>query len=247
MRIALLADIHSNAIALRAVIDELENERPDSIVCLGDVAATGPQPKEALLLVRELNCPVVLGNADEWLFKPASAHTDDEAANKIVDIDFWCAGQLSESDLNFIRTFQPSVEMRFDEGVRLFCSHGSPRSNTEPILATTSDGDLEEMLQGVDCSFVAVGHTHLQMLRRFGSSSLINPGSVGLPFESVVSTGQVLNPPWAEYGLLTAEGAAARLEFRRVPFDVQTLVQVAKASGMPHADWWCEDWMRKQA
>jgi predicted phosphodiesterase len=68
MRTALIADIHANLVSFDAVLADIDRARMDQIVCLGDVAATGPQPRETLARLRRLGCPVVLGNADAWLW-----------------------------------------------------------------------------------------------------------------------------------------------------------------------------------
>jgi len=47
MRIAVLADIHGNLPALRAVLRELDAERHDAIVVAGDVVA-GPLVRQPL-------------------------------------------------------------------------------------------------------------------------------------------------------------------------------------------------------
>jgi predicted phosphodiesterase len=65
-RVAFISDIHGNAVALEAVLADIARRRVDEIVCLGDVAAGGPQPGEALERLRTLGCAVVRGNADEW-------------------------------------------------------------------------------------------------------------------------------------------------------------------------------------
>jgi len=62
MRIAIIADIHGNLTALEAVLADLEDTGADRVVCLGDVAATGPQPHETVARLRALGCPVVMGN-----------------------------------------------------------------------------------------------------------------------------------------------------------------------------------------
>ncbi|NIW96182.1 MAG: metallophosphoesterase, partial [Phycisphaerae bacterium] len=82
------------------------------------------------------------------------------------------------------------------------CFHGSPQSNTDLIFATTSEEDLERMLSGFQATGMAGGHSHTQMLRRYKDVLLFNPGSIGMPFEYSRQTGQVRNPPWAEYALL---------------------------------------------
>ncbi|MBI3286567.1 MAG: metallophosphoesterase family protein [Chloroflexi bacterium] len=70
MRVAIFSDIHGNLVALEAILAEIERERVDQMICLGDVAATGPQPAETLHRLRELNCPVVMGNTDARFLNP---------------------------------------------------------------------------------------------------------------------------------------------------------------------------------
>ena len=48
MRLALLADIHGNYVALESVLQELAQESVEQIICLGDVGALGPQPHETI-------------------------------------------------------------------------------------------------------------------------------------------------------------------------------------------------------
>jgi predicted phosphodiesterase len=67
MRIALLADIHGNLSALEAVLAALQAEAVDQLICLGDVAAVGPQPHEVIGRLRDVGCPAVKGNTDAWL------------------------------------------------------------------------------------------------------------------------------------------------------------------------------------
>ena len=103
LTIALIADIHGNLAALDAVLDALQAKPSDQIICLGDVAATGPQPREVLRRLRELGCPVVMGNADaELLDMPPSGTETDEESLRIADISRWGAAQLDEADRAFL-------------------------------------------------------------------------------------------------------------------------------------------------
>ena len=101
------------------------------------------------------------------------------------------------------------------------------------------------MLGGRRAILLAGGHTHTQMLRRYGDMILLNPGSVGLPFEQNVATGRSRNPPWAEYAVVGWAGGALSIELRRVPVDRAAIVQTARASAMPHAQWWAQDWLNE--
>ena len=72
MRIGVIADIHGNADALRAVLDELRLAGLDRLVCLGDVAVLGPEPGAVIRLLDDAGCAVVRGNTDAWLLDEPS-------------------------------------------------------------------------------------------------------------------------------------------------------------------------------
>jgi predicted phosphodiesterase len=242
MRIALLADIHGNMTALDAVLNVLESEPIDQIVCLGDVAIFGPQPRETLACLRSLACPVVMGNTDAWALAPKIHPLRNEDSSKFNDIEFWGALQLSGEDRAFIHTFQATVTVDLGGGERLLCYHGSPRSFDDEIVATTPEETLHEMLAGQQALVMAGGHTHSQLLRRFQTSLLLNPGSVGLPFEVMAEPAGDRNPPWAEFAIVEWQAGRLRVELRRVPLDMDHLAQQVLNSGMPHADWWLAGW-----
>ena len=241
MRVAIIADIHANLVALDAALADIEALRPDRLVCLGDVAATGPQPRPVVERLRGLGCPVVMGNADAWLLDPPAKVSADQDMRRFEEIDRWCAAQLAPADLDYLRTFAPTVELPLGDGAVLLCFHGSPRSYDDIIVATTPDDELARMLDGRRATILAGGHTHAQMLRRHQQMIVLNPGSVGLPFESS-GAGGGRNPPWAEYALVEYVRGRLGVELRRVPLDAGAVVRAALDSGMPHAVWWSQDW-----
>lgn len=242
MRVALVADIHGNLVAFDAVLDDIAGERVDRVVCLGDVAAFGPQPAEVVARLREVGCPVVMGNADAELLAPRAAPAD-ELFRRLWEIDAWTIARLTDADRAFIGTFQPTIPVALDGGITLLCYHGSPQSFDDQIRATTGDDELARFFAGFSAQLFAGGHTHLQMLRRYRDALVLNPGSVGLAYDRVPGPDTVVrNPPWGEYALLTVAGGRLGVDLRRVPFDVAALRRAAHDNGMPHADWWCAEW-----
>jgi predicted phosphodiesterase len=243
MRIALIADVHGNLVALQAVLADLAGEAIDRLVCLGDVAATGPQPRAVVTRLRELACPVVMGNADaELLAPPPAAPEPADDAGRFAAISRWCAAQLSTSDLAYLRAFQPTLTVALGDGVTLLCCHGSPRSFDDTITATTPEDELTEMLVGAAPPIIASGHTHIQLVRRYRDTILLNPGSVGLPIDRLPPAAPVRNPAWAEYAIVTAAAGRLALDLRRVPYDLAPLLAAARDGDMPHAAWWLADW-----
>ena len=236
--LAVIADIHGNLGALEAVLTDVEKTGSDELVCLGDVASFGPQPRETLRHVQALGCPVVMGNADWELLDAPTLEALNTSGRTFFDIAAWCADQLTDADHDFIRTFKPTVRLTL-ENLPILCFHGSPKSYNDVIRATTPDETLAELFQE-RAPLMLGGHTHTQLLRRFEKVTFVNPGSVGLPFE--LSGGGARNPAWAEYALVENVRGQPSVTFRRVPYDVGPLLEAAQTSGMPHAETWCAGW-----
>jgi putative phosphoesterase len=240
MRLGLISDIHGNLLALDAVLGELSEAGVDRLVCLGDVAA-GPEPRATIERLRELECPVVLGNWDTWLLEGVPP-LQLEVGPMLRDQGTWSGAQLSDADREFIETLPPQLDLDLG-GASVLCVHGSPRSMHEDIHATTSDAALAQMFNGNKPAVLAAGHTHVQLARLHGTTLIVNPGSVGLPFNSWPPNGALRMSPWAEYAILTVEDGCISTELRRAPYDIPALLEVAQESGMPHPDWWREQWL----
>jgi putative phosphoesterase len=241
MRIALISDIHGNFVALQTVLAHIAREHVDQFVCLGDVAANGPQPVPVIRRVRELGCPVVRGNTDEWFLVPQTYDPNSEKERRLMAMLEWEMQQFSPADIEFMRQFQPRVEIQLESGKTLLCFHGSPQSNTDVILAATPDDELQSRLGDFHAAVMAGGHTHQQMLRRFCDALVINPGSVGMPMARD-ARGHLHRPPWSEYAIVDSRGENLAIEFRRVPLDVNTVVRAARESGMPGSESWAGEW-----
>ncbi len=109
------------------------------------------------------------------------------------------------------------------------------------ILSVTEE-ELARYFAPYSAQILAGGHTHVQMVRRYRDALLINPGSVGLPWEKAHSSEDLYNPLRAEYAVLTIEGGDLRVELRRVTYPFDGLAAAVHDQTMPHAEWWLSDW-----
>ncbi len=241
-RLALISDIHGHATALEAVLADIRNQGVSQIICLGDVATIGPHPRRVLDILQDLHCPCILGNHDAAVLRPQTA-----AANQIhpqlTEALHWCAGQLTATDLDFLRAFQFTLEIALGPGANLLCFHGSPHANTELIVATTPPADLDRLLAGHTATVMAGGHSHLQMLRQHQGTLIVNPGSVGSPFHTLPgpdSPPRIL--PWAEYALLSWDNGVLGVDLRRVPFDIPAFHASLAHSDSPLRAMWLTEY-----
>jgi len=60
-----ISDIHSNIKALNAVLDSINSNNCEKIICLGDVVGYGPHPNEVIEKINELEIDTIMGNYDE--------------------------------------------------------------------------------------------------------------------------------------------------------------------------------------
>jgi putative phosphoesterase len=235
LKIGVISDIHGNLTALESLLPAIK--KVDRVICLGDVASVGPQPRETIAFLRKMKWPCVMGNTDEALAK--SILEDYSHLDAPLEERRRTAAQLDDSDRRFLSRFSPTVEVE-DGRVSLLGYHGSPRSNTEGILSATPGDKVSEFLGSRGQTIFAGGHTHVQMFRRLGGAIIMNPGSVGLPYEKD-SAGKFRNPTWAEYSIVTVNGHDLSVDLRRAKYDRATLEKAVRASGMPEPDWWLED------
>ena len=239
MRVAVISDMHGNDLAFEAVETDIQHQKIDRIVCLGDAVQGGPQPAEVVQRLQGLNCPVVMGNADAWMIsgiETADEGIPPERLQKMEEVRNWSLSQLTEDDLEFISKFQPTVTLKFDDGLELLCFHGSPTSFDDVILPAAPEEEFQKFLGAYTGHILTGGHTHAQQIRRIGEYFFFNPGSVGFAYSHNQSDTDFHSDPWAEYAILTAESGQTSLEFRRVPFDAGELIRVYRESGRPFAD-----------
>lgn len=239
-RLVLFADVQGNAIALEAIFAHAGRFQPDATLCLGDIAS-GAQPRETIHLLRKYNVLCVRGNMDEVLLTPelsAPIDNDSDENRKFHEIDLWGAAQLSADDQAFLRDLPLTLRYALDEKQSILCFHGAPQDINAPLDSRTSEEDLTHWLADYSGSIMATGHMHLPMLRTFGDTTIINPGSAGLPYG-----GKRLMPPQAQYALIEVEAGTVSIHFYTVAYNGDTLKNVIFSSGMPHADWYAGLWV----
>jgi putative phosphoesterase len=242
MKIALISDIHGNLTAFNAVLQDIQQQQVDKIICLGDVVTIGPQPREVITKLRELGCVCIMGNHEKALLDMESAQ-DFHIAPPLVSGLFWCLGKLQQEDLEFLSDFRETYELKLDGESFLLCFHGSPNSTTDAIYSTTPISECRRMLGDSEHDVLAGGHTHVQMIREYNASILMNPGSVGGAFPRPFSKEETpFLQPWAGYALLHFRNNSSVAELRQIPFDTSELQQIVAESDIPVKNWWLEQY-----
>jgi putative phosphoesterase len=241
MRLAIISDIHDNLVALEGVLADIERQHCDQVICLGDVIEDGPNPRECLHRIHELGCETVMGNTDERMLKFHGQTPDSSVESVSHRRNFWSANQLDHADCELIKTFKPFVKLELG-GLSLIAFHGSPTSNTDPIVQSTSSEELEAFFAGHTANLFVGGHTHRQFCINHFEARVINPGSVGLPYRTS-KFGKEFRPFLAEYAVLEVREAGVSIDLRQVNVDQKRVRESVLHSAMPGTSEWLEEWM----
>lgn len=214
----------------------------DQVVCLGDVLQGGCQPAAVLALLEPLRWPTILGNADAFVLDAeAGAETPTE---RHLAVREWTREQLCAEGLAHIDTFEPTLTVPIGGGRDLLAFHGSPSSYDDVILPPLDEEEFRRLLGPPRADFMAGGHVHLQWLRRYGATTFVNPGSVGLSYDHAQPEDDFHIDSFAAYARIGVdEGGRTEIAFRRVPFDREAVLVAIAASGIPHADSLAEQWV----
>jgi diadenosine tetraphosphatase ApaH/serine/threonine PP2A family protein phosphatase len=198
--LALLYDVHGNLDALDAVLADARGQGADRWLLGGDYALFGAQPEATVERLRALTPAVwIRGNGERWTADPGAA-PDNPVVPPAIAAARDALGDATVAELGAL----PADALH--EGTRYV--HGSPVSDVRSFLPRPAD-DEEELLAGVAEPRLVFGHTHLPFLRIAATAGieLVNPGSVGMPFDG---------DPRAAYALLHDD---RHVEHRRVAYD----------------------------
>jgi putative phosphoesterase len=209
-RVAAISDIHGNLPALEAVLADVEREGIETIVVAGDTIS-GPWAAEVFDLVKDAGGLVVRGNADREVI---------ERSDRYGPLARWSAERMGDERLSFAASWPLTLELDISGLGRVLVCHSTPDSEDPIYTSATPDDEVEALFEGVDARVVLCGHTHMQYDRVLESGlRIVNPGSVGMPYEGARGAF------WATFG----PGA----ELRRTDYDVEAAAAAIEVIGAP--------------
>lgn len=245
MKLAVIADIHGNLPALDAVLAAVDAENVDKTWVLGDLAAHGGSPAECVTRIRERqtadedNFQVIGGNTDRYLVnnsrmaKPAAKDADayqEQVKQAKIESDMfdWARGELGWENYEFLaKRIGRELRLKVDDYGLVMGYHAVPGNDEYNITPDTPDEEALDSVIDRPLRLGLYGHIHRQVNRDLGRVRLVNPGSVGLSFES---HGR------AQFALLTAEDGTVDIDLREIDYDTDAATQALHDNNHPHPD-----------
>ncbi len=225
MRIAVIADIHSNIYALNEVLLDIDNRNADLTVCMGDLVGYSPFPNEVIDTIRENRILTIKGNYDEAVGEELMICGCDypdpkDAENAGISLN-WTIDETRDDNKEFLKNLPTEVRMSFEKKSLRFV-HGSPRMINEYLKEGSKEA--EEVMADFEEDILICGHTHKPYYKMYGGKMLVNAGSAGKP-----KTGT----PKPNYVIIDIKGENVSVEIHEVEYEFEKTADAIEAAGLP--------------
>lgn len=234
-RVAFISDMHSNIVATKAVLKDIENRDIKRIFCLGDLVLKGSSPCEVVDLIKE-RCEVVLkGNGDDGAVNPQKIKAKE-----------WYTNKLGKERLEYLNNL-PLYKDIYISGslVRIF--HATKNDVFYRITDLASIDEKMKLFEdenNVIPDIVIYADIHKQYMQKIKNKTIVNIGSVGNSFEISVLDNKEVNMDEVtqiHYCIIEGEFGSKEkkpisIQFVRVPYDIDEEVRIAKKEDIPQLD-----------
>lgn len=225
---AIISDIHANAIALSAVMEDARRCGAKKLLCLGDIVGYGPEPESTVSTIRARAAFTLAGNHDDAV----SGRLD---ASDFIDLAADAVSRhreaLSEENLAWLKSLPYTYN-----GKSFQCSHGDFTSPETFEYVSDAQAAAANFAK-TSAQLMFVGHSHVPGIFLTGASGkvytlpptdftiedgkryIVNPGSVGYPR----TNGNVCESTYVLY-----DDDEKTVSFRRIPFTVRSVMQTGR-------------------
>ena len=219
MKIAVMADIHSNVEAFKVCFEAAKNLGVTEYIFLGDYLGDMANPQDTLQLIgtirKEYPCDFVRGNKEEYWIKhrqnPSEIWQSGTTATGMLEYNYT---HLSDTDIDFFEKMPISKVIQYEGLPKFTICHGSPFRVNQSMRP---DYDyIDELAEQLETSMVICGHFHIQTKYERQGKIIINPGSVGVPLHSNGKT---------QFMILHAEEGCWKHEFITLSYNVDKTIK----------------------
>lgn len=263
MKLGVLSDIHSNAVALKECIDYMEKEGVDEYLLLGDFVSDTPYARETMDMLYDFikthKCHVLRGNREEYMLSQREAllksgysshkEAEEEAKNGAsVPQNLWVRNSasgnllytyehLTQEDLDFFESLPRTFVFEKEGYPSIICAHGSPASTRE--LLQLNEEPVKGWLEKVDTEYLLCAHTHYPGELEYKGKHYFNPGCIGIAIKDYGLAQCLILESVDEAGNESdAPGSCWNPEFLKIPYDNMKVVRDMFVSGLHNCGKW---------
>lgn len=228
MEIAVLADLHSNYLALEVCLRETKKRNIENYIFLGDYAGELPHSQKTMSILHDLqktaNCTFIRGNREDYMLnykKNGEKGWNDFCSASGALLNTY--EELTEENLSFFDSLPIQFVKEYPDMEPILCCHGSPVSSNEYVVLESERA--KEILEQSKVSYVLYGHTHIQGVTEYQGKFLINPGAVGSPINSPDAK--------AQFAILKSNQKKWAVELLSIEYPLEQCIEELYESDLP--------------
>ncbi len=227
MKFAVFGDIHGNIEALQVAYDAAQKAGAEKIYHLGDLGGYSPFVNEVVSFLTGHSIEGVQGNYDEAVANDrehCGCKSEEPLQEEMAHRSFaWTKTHVLSASKAYMKKLPTEIEFTV-LGKKVWLFHATPKKNNLYWFEDRPEKFFREMAEKGDADIMVYGHTHKPYRKDFGNKIFINAGSVGKPKDG---------DPRACVTLVEIMPDNVKVEFMRVPYDVEKASQAIVASGLP--------------
>ena len=170
---------------------------------------------------------VIKGNVDEWMVRGIQkGEVPAQAFDTMTKERDWALSQLDDDDLNYLDELPISIKQQVDN-IKIFAFHATPQDLFEVVTPDAPDEIYDQKIFLNDADIYFYGHIHKAYIRYIKGKTVVNLGSVGMPFDGVTK---------ASYALLDSSEDGVQTSIIKVTYDMKKVIRQIKDSDYPNKD-----------
>lgn len=235
MDIAIMADIHGNFEAFQTCIEYARKRSIDTFVFLGDYLGEFAFPQRTMKYLYQLrdkyHCTFIRGNKEEyWLNYRSCGEQGWKEYDSTTGSLYYTYHNLTDKDMDFFEAMEIAKVIQFGDAEAITICHGSPRKVNEKLLPEKTN--TYEVMEQSSTRLILCGHTHTQRKVEYQGKTVINPGSIGVPFWSCGK---------AQFLILHEKQKGWEEEFISLAYDIEKeIATLYEAKLDQFAPYWCK-------
>lgn len=219
----MIADIHGNLHALKAIIKDLTEAGITEYLIAGDLIADCSQPNEVLDYIKTLNATVIKGNREEYVLSYLNGENQHWINYEQMASVVWTAKVLTKENVEYIRGLSQSHVRSFGSWGRISMVHGSPFHISEHLYEDKEQDRLREAVQACQTEVLVCGHSHRPWKKEIDQTLVLNPGAAGVHFNERSG---------AEYAVLSFESGKWQANHYVALYSVEDFKQTMMTSSL---------------
>ncbi|WP_461633598.1 metallophosphoesterase family protein [Labilibaculum euxinus] len=238
--IAIISDIHGNSLALKKVLEDINNRGIKTIINLGDSLYGPLDPKGTFELLQKHNVISISGNQDRFIRENLSEKTD------FITLEY-VKSQIDDKVIEWLNSLP--FDTIYDD--KIYCCHASPQNDSIYLLeslekdyvAIKDKNEIDALLTHVKQSIVICGHSHVSKIVETDNKLIVNSGSVGLPaYDDDLPIYHKMENynPYANYAILNFYDNSIKVDKIAIKYDSESAAKLAELNNRD--DW--ATWIR---